>query len=171
MSLELRPTFSVDLDEPCTVVAERLRAGLERQPVWTKWSRVPGARIERSCGDTFVLVAVPEKQQRFYSPWLQVSIHPREQGTHLFGRFGPRPAVWSAFLLSYLFCACVGFFSLMWALSQMVLGGRPWAGWITLGAVTVAGLLWWASQIGKRLADEQMATLRRAFDQAVSRDA
>jgi hypothetical protein len=53
----------------------------------------------------------------------------------------------------------------------MVLGGRPWAGWITLGAVTVAGLLWWASQIGKRLADEQMATLRRAFDQAVSRDA
>lgn len=150
------------------MVAERLRVGLDRQAVWTKWSRVPGARSERSCGDAFVLVTVPEEQQRFFSPWLQVSIHPRGSGTHLFGRFGPRPALWSAFLLSYLFCGCVGFFSLMWALSQLMLGGVPWAGWITLGAVIAAGLLWWASQVGKRLAEEQMAALRRAFEEAVA---
>jgi hypothetical protein len=110
---------------------------------------------------------MPENQQRFWSPWLQVSILPHERGTQLFGRFSPRPAVWTAFALSYLFLACVAFFSCMFGLSQLILRQHAWGFWIALGATLVFTVMWWASQVGQRLADQQMHALRETFDRVI----
>jgi hypothetical protein len=167
MALEIRPTFTIDLPERCAAVTERLRDGLTRQPVLTKWARLPGARSEMPCDGTFVLIAPPEAEQRFFSPWLQLVISRTETGTQLFGRFSPRPAVWTAYTLSYLFLACVAFFSLMLAVSQWLTGLSAWAFWITLGALLAAGIMWWIAQVGQRLAREQMQTLRTQVDAAL----
>lgn len=168
MAIKLRPTFTVDLSDSCTSVAQRLKTGLDQTSVWTKWARVPGARSESPCEGTFVWIAMPEKDQRFWSPWLQVSILPHDDGTQLFGRFSPRPAVWTAFALSYLFLACVAFFSCMFGMAQLILRQHAWGFWIALGASVIFIVMWWASQLGQRLADEQMHTLRQTFDQAIT---
>ncbi len=166
MSLQIRPTFDLDLTEPCWSVAERLREGLAAQAVWVRWARVPGAREEKSCENNFVLIAVQEKEQRFWSPWLQISISPNETGTHVFGRFSPRPALWTAFALSYLFLACVTFFSLVGAVSQMMVRQSPWLFYVTLSSSILMLLLWLVSQTGKHLADKQMIRLRTAVNAA-----
>ncbi len=168
MALELRPTFTVDLTEACNIVAERLRVGLDARRVLTRWARVPGARTEASCAGTFVWIAMPNHQQRFWSPWLQVSVIPTQAGTQLFGRFSPRPAVWTAFALSYLFLCCVIFFSSMIGLAQLMLRYHAWGFWISGIALVVVGILWWISQTGKRLAEAQMRSLRESFDAALS---
>lgn len=169
MAIEVRPTFTLDVPARCAAVTERLRVGLERQPVWTRWARLPGARAEQAHDGTYVLIAPPEDRQQFFSPWLQVSIQPQPDGsTQLFGRFGPRPAVWTAFAFSYLFFGCVMFFAAMGGLAQLTIGVTPWALWITLAAAAVCGGLFWASQVGQRLARGQMAGLREAVDAALA---
>lgn len=167
MALELRPTFTVDLPAPCVEITTRLRDGLQQRPVWTKWARVPGARSEQPCEGTYVYIAVPPERQRFWSPWLQLSINPTESGTQLFGRFSPKPEVWTAFALSYLFLGCVVFFSAMFGLAQRMLGQGGWSLSVTALAGVLLMVLFLASQIGKGLARQQMAELRDVLDAAL----
>lgn len=168
MVLNLRPTFSLDVPEPCSRVTARLRAGLAAQPVWVKWSRVPGARQEESCDGVFAWIALPESDRQFWSPWLQLSVMPQPDGsTQLFGRFSPKPAVWTGFALAYLFFGCATFFSGMVGLSQMMLKMTPWALYATGTAVAIIAGLYLVSQTGKGLANRQMATIRAAVDSAL----
>lgn len=167
MSLELRPTFTIDVDEACTRVVDRLRSELGRSSVFTRWARVPGARSDSDCGGTFVWIAPCVEEQRFWSPWLQLSVLPHESKTQLFGRFSPKPAVWTAFALSYLFLACVMFFGCMLGLAQMMVKTHTWGFWTSAAAAALTVLLWWVSQTGKRLALEQMQNLRVILDTAL----
>ncbi|MFT3784552.1 MAG: hypothetical protein QM770_00110 [Tepidisphaeraceae bacterium] len=168
MPLRLRPTFTIDLPDQCSAVTERLRAGLERQPVWAKSARLPGARADRPCDGTFVWVAMPAGQQKFFSPWLQLCIQSTDTGTQLFGRFSPKPEVWTAFALAYLFLSCVTFFSGMLGLVLLNLGDTPWPLWITACSVIGIIAMYVASQTGKTLADEQMDAIRSAVDHALA---
>jgi hypothetical protein len=167
MALELRPTFTIDLAESCGDVTSRLRDGLESRPVWTQWARVPGARSEQPCEGTYVYIALPVERQRFWSPWLQLSIKSHESGTQIFGRFSPKPEVWTAFALSYLFLGCVVFFSAMFGLAQRMLGLGGWSLSVTALACVMLVALFLASQIGKGLARQQMAEIRGALDEAL----
>jgi hypothetical protein len=170
MELSLRPTFMLDVPEPCARVTERLRTGLDAQPVWVKWSRVPGARQEESCDGVFAWIAMPESDQKFFSPWLQLSVMPQQDGsTQLFGRFSPKPAVWTGFALAYLFFGCVTFFSVMVGLSQLMVKLSPWAFYVTGATALVIVALYAISHTGKALADRQMLTLRAAVDAALAR--
>jgi hypothetical protein len=167
MAIELRPTFAVDLPETSDVVAERLHVGLADRPVWTRWARVPGARAEAPSGHHFVWIAVPESQQRLFSPWLQLSIFTHAQGSHLFGRFSPKPTVWTVFALSYLFLSCVAFFSLIGGIGQWMIERSPWMWWITLGALALLVTLYVISMTGQRLACRQMLAIRQAIDECL----
>lgn len=169
VSLELRPTFTIDLDEACTRVVDRIRAGLDRTNLFSRWARVPGARHDADCAGTFVWIAPAPEQQRFWSPWLQLSILPHEGKTQLFGRFSPKPAVWTAFALSYLFLSCVMFFGCMLGLAQVMVRTHAWGFWASAGAVVLTSILWWVSQTGKRLADAQMQVIRAHLQRALTR--
>ncbi|HEX8915895.1 MAG TPA: hypothetical protein VF796_26310 [Humisphaera sp.] len=169
MALELRPTFTIDLAVPCAEATDRLRAALAGGPLVTTWARLPGASTERACDGTFVWVAPPAETQRLFSPWLQLSISPAEAGggTKLFGRFSPRPDVWTAFALSYLLLTCVTFFGSVIGLSQVLVRHDPWAFWVGgAAAATLAGL-YAASQIGQRLAAGQMTEIRAEIEAAL----
>jgi hypothetical protein len=170
MALELRPTFTVDLPESCAVVTERLRAALAASALITKWARLPGARPEQASEGTFVLIAPSENEQKLFSPWLHLSINRTETGTQLFGRFSPRPAVWTAFAMAYLFLACVMFFSAMVGVSMTMLNQPAWPLWITGGAAALLAGLYVASQTGQRLAARQMEGIRGVIDQAIRKE-
>lgn len=170
MDLRLRPTFVLELNEPCGQLTARLRAGLAGQRVSVKWSRVPGARQEESCDGVFAWIAMPEAERQFFSPWLQLSVMPQgDASTQLHGRFSPKPAVWTGFALAYLFFSCVTFFSLMVGLSQMMVKISPWAFYVTGAAVAVIAALYLVSQTGKGLANRQMVSIRDAIDAALGK--
>lgn len=162
MPLKLRPTFSVDLPRPSREVAEELRVGLEKEQIWTRWSRAAMGGNAPTGDDSFAMLALPEEQQRLWSPWLQLCINASDKGTHLFGRFSPRPAVWTAVALSYLFLFCILFFSSMAGIAQVLVKQSPWMFWITSCAALTMVILWAVAQAGKALANDQMHTLRDA---------
>lgn len=166
MSLRLRPTFAMDLDAAAPTVMERLRRGLVADGLQTRWSRTPGARAERSDDDAHVLVFLTRR--RFWSPWLHLEVHRADRGSHVFGRFSPHPNVWTAYLLGYLLLGTVASLCALFGASQALAGGRPTALWGVAPVAATALAMWWASQVGQRLARDEMALLRRRVDEALS---
>jgi TM2 domain-containing membrane protein YozV len=166
MSPRFRPTFTLDLSEPCAVITRRLRSGLGGGQLVVKWARLPGGRTEQAEDGTFVLIAPPAARQRLFSPWLQLSIRPSGGGTELFGRFSPRPDVWTAFAMSYLLLACVTFFAAVFGVSQLLVKQPAWGLWTAAATGATLGILWLCSVIGQRLAAGQMGEIREAVERA-----
>lgn len=147
----IRPTFEVLVAGDGAAVVERLRQRLADgvYPVRTQ-----------AVGAHFTLFPA-ERDVHFWSPWLHIEVESRDDGgTRVFGRFSPRPSIWTGFMCGYFGLATAGFFAGVWGASQMMLGQRPVAIWITLGCAVVMALMLWASQIGQRLAHEQMAQMQ-----------
>lgn len=80
----------------------------------------------------------------------------------------PHPSVWTAFMFGYLALSIAVLFSLVFALALSNSGGSPWTLAITGGAVVIMVLMWWASQVGQRLARAQMEELRQILETALS---
>lgn len=163
MALELRPTFSFVVPESASEVVERLQRRLASPGIESRWSRT--GPIPSGWERIHVLAWLTRR--RIWSPWLHLDIRPHADGTELFGRFSPHPSLWTAYALTYLALATVAFLSTMFALSQLMMNARPTAAWGVLACAVVAVLMWWASQVGQRLAAAEMQTLRNAVDHAV----
>lgn len=170
MSLELRPTFTRGLDEPTGVVLRRLRARMEAPHVQVRWARRPGGGGSTSTREDqdHVVLCMDQDQRHFWSPWLSLDIQAHEGTTHLYGRFSPHPSVWTGFAFCYLTLTAIGFFSLIFAWASQISGsGKPAVGLIAPLCAVIAFSLWWASQLGQRLARDQMLILRACVDAAL----
>jgi hypothetical protein len=171
MSLELRPTFTIGLDEPTGVVLRRLRAQMAAPHVQVRWAQKPGGgTLSHVREDTdHVVLCMDEDVRHFWSPWLMMDVQAEADTTHLFGRFSPHPSVWTGFAFCYLTLSVVGFFSLIFTAALHMSGsGHAWVGLIAPLCALIALALWWASQIGQRLAQAQMLTLRECVAAAVN---
>lgn len=164
--LAIRPTFELDLPAPPGVVADSLGELL---------GRYPGQRV-----GLHLMFTVPEPQRHFWSPYVTIELSAAdhaiegtvvdaaeghsdgEGGTHLHGRFSPRPSLWTVFGLAYFSLLTLAGFAVMWAVAQVVLQRPPHALWVALGCTLMVLLLWWSSQLGRRLAHAQMIELREA---------
>lgn len=169
MSLELRPTFAIGLAEPTAVVLRRLRSRLAAPHVLVRWARPPGGGEATLRDDQdHAVLCMDESVRHFWSPWLTLDVAAEDGETHVFGRFSPHPSVWTGFAFCYLTLTVIGFFSLIFvAALRMSGGGQAWVGVIAPLCALVALALWWASQVGQRLAHAQMMTLRDCVDAAL----
>lgn len=161
MHAELRPSFQIDL--PGATVHEtvaRLRSSLDATPaVVTEWAQ------------THVLLALPPRDRHLWSPWLHVDIRPPESeptGCSIFARFSPHPALWTGIALTYLALASLILFGSCFAVAQMLLTEAAWAWWVVGAAIALAAAIWYASQVGQRLAWDQMRTLRDILEHALN---
>lgn len=115
---------------------------------------------------------VEHADRRLWSPHLSVQISDLAEAdgaprAELFGRFSPRPEVWTLVMFCYFAAvfviACAGVFGYV----QWVLGRTPWA----LGLIPVAlgamVALHVVSLVGQRLSADQMTLLRSRLDRAV----
>lgn len=150
LGLTVRPTIDLQIAVDCEIISDRLRQQLVRGSYPVRAETV---------GSHFV-VSPPEQKVQLWSPWLDLELRPRENGTHVFGRFGPRPSVWTGFMCANFGLATAGFFAAMWGSAQLLLKHTPWAFWITLGCVASMALMIWASQVGQHLAVHQMEQMR-----------
>lgn len=167
MSLALRPTFSLELTRASRDVLAQVFDRLTARPVILRRTRPPGGGQGVSPEHDHFVLTVRDAERHFWSPWLSVEIGPRAGGAHVFGRFSPHPSVWTAFMFGYLALGIVTMFALVFALGLSMSGGQPWTLGVACAAVVAMGVMWWASQIGQKLAYAQMEALRAELLQAL----
>ena len=170
MALSLRPSFSLDLPVRARDVIDRLCAQLATAPMDVRRTREPGSGRDAGARDhDHVVLTVPASQQTFWSPWLTLDVTPRDDGARLHGKFSPHPSVWTGFAFGYLTLTVVCLVALVIAASSVLVpgAGQLWALWLAAGAALAMAGMWWASQLGQRLARAQMEDLRRELDHAL----
>lgn len=170
MAITLRPSFAIDLAMPSCNALPRLTAELASGAMALRRTRVPGGGRDAGPGDRDHLVlTVPETQQHFWSPWLTIEMTPRGDGAHLFARFSPHPSVWTAFAFGYLALGTLTVVALAVAASGLLVPGTDlaWSLWVAAGCVLAMVAMWWISQIGQRIARQQMTTLTVELDRAL----
>ena len=135
-------------------MTHRLRTALGR----------PETRWRGGVYGSHAVLHVPAADERVWSPFLSLDFRWDAGQTHVQGRYGPKPSVWSLFVAGYILWACVGFFALVFGWSQWWIGQSPWAfaglPVAALGALLVHGL----APYGQRRGQAQMTALRRFLD-------
>ena len=112
---------------------------------------------------------VDPMEQRFWSPNLSVQLNDTEAGSKLYGRFSPRPEIWTMFMAIYGVVACGVFAASIYGYVQWFLGTPPWAlAIIPFGVVLIVGLHI-ASLIGQGLSSDQMDALRAQLDETLAK--
>lgn len=148
---ELRPTFRVPLEYPRDVAIDRIRTRLgSRHELQGRW---------RSRG-RWAEIHVPEKDRRLWSPYLSLTVEDAGDASELFGRFAPRPAVWTFFMFVYFGAAFFVLFGAIFGYVQWASDEPAWGLWAVWLGVPVLALLHAVSVVGQRLGREQMRELQ-----------
>ncbi|MEL7498303.1 MAG: hypothetical protein AAFN77_11890 [Planctomycetota bacterium] len=145
-----QPTFSIETSLQSNQFVARLKHAVDEQS--TEF-------MGRFTND-HALVAIVESDRHFWSPWLHLDVRRHESGNSVFGRFSPHPNIWTAFKFSYLGLLIATFFSFIGGWSQILAGESCWGFYLIPFWVVVGVLLWVASQVGQRLAIEEMERLK-----------
>ena len=117
-----------------------------------------------------VELLVREEARHFWSPWLSLEVRAEADGTHVRGRFGPHPHVWTGFVAAYAVIGFAGVIAAMYGFAQRVLD-EP--GVALLGVPAAAGLaafVYGAEWIGKGLGAEQMFAIRDFVEEVLAGD-
>lgn len=152
----IRPTFTLDIPYPRQEAISRFASTLQE---------LNDETLYLSHGDYAEFHLEPHLH-RLWSPHLSVYFLEDHAPNHsvLFGRFAPRPNVWTLVWIFYLLFFCSIFFAAIFGGSQWMIGQFPW-GWavVITTAILYAGLFL-ASKIGQALCHDQMELLRHRLD-------
>jgi hypothetical protein len=157
-SFHVRPRFRMELPYAVDELENRLKTALKDENAPVKGRVISGHA-------TFYL---PREDQHYWSPQLGISFEESGEGTLLRGLYGPRPQVWTMFVLFY---SAIGFAVLVIA----VFGLSYWS----LGKS--AAILWWVPVLavlflslylvayyGQRLGRNQMHILERFIKEVIA---
>lgn len=151
---KMQPTFTVDIPiDAKAAVAEMRRAiqSPELQSLAVAAGQCVDFRIERA-------------ERRFWSPHLSIQLSETEFGSQIFGRFSPRPEVWTMFMAIYGVAGICCFAGAIYGYVQWFMGAMPWAVLaVPTGILVILGLHV-ASLVGQNLSSDQMKLLRERFD-------
>lgn len=159
-SFHIRPRFSQTLEMGVEEARRRIIAEVEKGVESCEVKSFPG----------FICLEIPEAEQHFWSPRLNLSLDDAEDGrTSIVGIYGPNTNVWSMFLYGYLLSGTVAVFSAALGFAQSMVGARAW-GWIPFGvmAAMIIGLYLFA-QFGQKLGAQQTFRLHRIYEAAIGR--
>lgn len=155
--LKMQPTFTVDVPLHADEAAQRIR----------RFIRSSDFHEHTASAGRCVDFRIEPTEQRFWSPHLSVQLSDTESGSQLFGRFSPRPEIWTMFMAIYAVVASSVFGAAIYGYVQWFMGDEPWALLLVpLGLLSIAALHI-ASVIGQGLSCDQMETLRSRLDHAL----
>lgn len=159
-SFRIRPHFELSLEGAPAVTRERILRAVAEQSGWIEVHDFPG----------FVGLHVPEKDRRFWSPRLFLSLEPAPHGgTNVVGTYGPEIEVWSVFLYGYLVSGLLGTFSAIFGGAQLFVEAHAWGFYITGAMAIVAAALYLAAQLGQKFGARQTFELHQACEKALGR--
>lgn len=155
-TIRLRPTFDIPLN------------GEDSADVWARVQRsVEGRGLDGQFRRRFAMISFVERERHFWSPWLHLDLRQTDEVTVLHGRFSPHPSIWTGLVFGYLALTVLAFFGAVFGFSQWLSGETPW-GCVVIPVVAVLGMLVWiTSQVGQRLAHDEMVELKHCIETAV----
>ena len=155
--LRMQPTFSLDVPVSADQAMVKIRKAI----------KTPELSDSVVSAGQCVDYKIEEADRRFWSPHLSVQLHDTESGAEVYGRFSPRPEIWTMFMAIYFAAATTIFGALIYGYVQWTLGSTPWAlVMVPISLVTIFGLHA-ASLIGQGLSSDQMHVLRSRLDRTL----
>ena len=172
MTLRMRPRFTFDVELTRQEVRRRFETQARELPC-----HVTVLDVQVECRPH-------RRDAHLWSPYLKLLIHPLDpedtnrlleeelhsqdpnseehsdpehQAVRLEGSFGPNPSLWTFFMALYAISIVTGTMALLATFSQWQLNQPLIALWGVAFALILALLVWLASQLGQRFAQEQMS--------------
>lgn len=105
------------------------------------------------------LVTVAAEMRHPWSPALEVVFREHPDGTLLVGRFGPAPALMTAYAFGTIGLGFLVCLSASWAYVQSIMGESPRCLMGTAGALVGLAAIWGSSRVGATWARDQMHLL------------
>jgi hypothetical protein len=156
-SFRIRPRFERMVYYEPRRVEEMFRERLSR----------PGSPCVGSVIEGHITLRIPEEEQHYWSPQLNLSLEETEEGTQINGIYGPAPSVWSAFFYGYAAIGILALFLSIWACALWMLKKDVSVAW---GLPVLGGLalvLYLVAQGGQKVGAEQTFTLHHFFEDTV----
>jgi hypothetical protein len=146
----LGPTFEASL--PSTADdAERALA---------EWIRSGGCPYDAARAGSHFTMSPRRETRHFWSPVLNLDLREENGVSLVAGRFNPSNGIWAGYMLTYLALATIAIGAAMWGTAELLLGRTPWSMLFIPACLVVAGLMFWASAVGQRIARPEMAAMR-----------
>ncbi|TLP74377.1 GTP-binding protein [Maribacter sp. ACAM166] len=110
--------------------------------------------------DDHVFITFNQKQIHFWSPQLQLEINEEDNGSIVFGLFGPSPTLWTFFMFLHFGVATIFIILGVWAYSSSALN-RPYGLQLALmvGMVILWIVLYTLGRYGRKKGKPQMNSL------------
>ena len=153
----LRPVFKLHMDLPREEAIELLRARLAQSRSRDCWQG-KGRWCE---------IHLPDAEQKLWSPHLSLRLDHEEAGSSIFGRFAPKPGVWTFFMFLYVLVVFLILFGATFGYVQWVSNEPAWGLWAVWLGIPVLGLIHLASYVGQRLSRDQMQELKSRLDEVI----
>ena len=163
ISFRVRPRFSQTVDLELERVQEQIVRYAENEE-----AKPVGSRVEVKNFPGYVTLRIPEEEQHFWSPLLNLSLDSTDEGkTVIYGIYGPSANVWTIFLYGYLLFGSLSVFAGLLGISQRIVGVYPWGLYAFGGLIAAVIGLYLLAQFGQKLAARQTYLLHLTYEAAV----
>lgn len=148
----LKPRFRVELHENPDFIISKFKENLDQN----------NCEFCSKISNDHIFIDIPDKEQKIWSPQLELVIEESEQGSSIRGLFAPKPTIWTFFIFLH-FITAIGFlifFALFYADNAAGNDPRIWI--YGMSAMVFLWFFWYLlGQIGKKKAKIQMEKLKR----------
>lgn len=155
---QIRPRFKVNLSQSPDLIKSQLEVGLNQGD-----SGIYGTLI-----DGHATLSLPKEDQHYWSPQLGLSFESSDTGSTLRGLYGPRPEVWTMFVLFY---SIIGFAALVISIigySNWSLGQSAQILWAVPVLMVIFLTLYLVSYFGQKMGRKQMIQLHTFVESALN---
>ena len=112
---------------------------------------------------------IPEKEQKYWSPEMHVTVETIEEGTLVRGVIGPKPKIWTMYMFFYSAVVILFFLGAAMGVSQWMLKmDAPWL-WSMPVCVILYLLVIAAAKYGQYKSTQQMKDILNFLDSAVDK--
>ena len=153
--LKMQPSFKLDVPLSADQAIEKIRSALAKSSDYGPVA-VAGRVLD---------LKIAPSECRFWSPHLSVQLSDTDRGAELFGRFSPRPEIWTMVIAIYAVVIFLMLPATMFGCVQWSLGFSPWAFILIPIGLGIIVMIHTASVVGQRLSSDQMESLRQRLDQ------
>ena len=150
----VRPRFRLESPYSPKTLEEKIEKALAKEDATCKGQVIPG----------HVTLFLPPQEQHYWSPQLSLTFEETEAGSLIRGLYGPRPQVWTMFVLFYSIIGFAALIVLVFGFSYWSLNKPAGILWLVPVLAIIFLSLYLVAYYGQKLGNEQIKTLHDFID-------